>query len=74
MHGNVYEWVQDCYVNSYNGAPDNEAAREGGNCDRRVLRGGSWESNPQRLRSAYRGRSTAGNRSGNGGFRLAQDL
>jgi formylglycine-generating enzyme required for sulfatase activity len=45
MHGNVWEWVQDCWHDSYEGAPDDGAAWEeadGGDCGRRVVRGGSW--------------------------------
>jgi formylglycine-generating enzyme required for sulfatase activity len=42
MIGNVWEWVQDCYQDSYTGAPADGSAREGGKCEARVLRGGSW--------------------------------
>ena len=43
MHGNVWEWVEDCLHGDYSGAPtDGSAWTSGGNCDRRVLRGGSW--------------------------------
>ena len=50
MHGNVWEWVQDCRNGSYSGAPEDGSAWESGNCSVRVLRGGSWYFN-------YRGSS-----------------
>jgi formylglycine-generating enzyme required for sulfatase activity len=53
MHGNVWEWVQDVWHNSYAGAPSDGSTRmSGGDASRRVLRGGSWSSEPQDLRSA----------------------
>ena len=42
MHGNVWEWVEDCWNGSYAGAPSDGGAWESGNCAERVLRGGSW--------------------------------
>ena len=54
MHGNVYEWVQDCWNDNYEGAPTDGSARESGNCGTHVLRGGSWSSSPKFLRSALR--------------------
>ena len=73
--GNVWEWVEDCWHDSYRGAPtDGGAWTVGGDCSRRVLRGGSWLSKPQILRSAVRSWSTAGNRFSNAGFRVARTL
>ena len=75
MHGNVWEWVEDCWHDSYSGAPmDGRARTLGGSCDRRVLRGGSWYSNPEDLRAANRYVYTIGVRSNNLGFRLARTL
>ena len=55
MLGNVWEWTEDCWHNSYNGAPANGSAwTTGGNCRLRVLRGGSWYYLPWFLRSAFR--------------------
>jgi len=54
MHGNVWEWVQDCYRDSYRGAPTDGSAVAGRDCELRILRGGSWNYLPQLLRSAYR--------------------
>ena len=55
MHGNVYEWCQDYWHETYEGAPpDGNAWVEGGNSDLRVIRGGSWDGNPWNCRSACR--------------------
>ena len=63
VSGNVWEWVEDCWHDSYRGAPSDGSARtSGGDCGKRVLRGGSWLSTPRLLRSAYRYRGTTGNR------------
>ena len=72
--GNVYEWTEDCWNESYTGALSDGSAWESGDCGRRVLRGGSWLIDPRNLRSAYRGRSTTGNRSLILGFRVARTL
>ncbi len=53
MHGNVREYVQDCWVNDYRRAPADGSAVEG-DCSRRVARGGSWDDFPDALRSASR--------------------
>ena len=62
VHGNVWEWTQDCWNDSYRGAPTDGRAREGGECNLRVLRGGSWNSPPQHVRSAIRGPIYSGER------------
>jgi formylglycine-generating enzyme required for sulfatase activity len=56
MVGNVWEWVEDCYVDSYAGAPSDasRAVTGGADCSRRVVRGGSWFTPPRVLRSADR--------------------
>jgi len=76
MHGNVFEWVEDCWHGNYDGAPtDGSAWTSSGPCGVRVLRGGSWDDVPLILRSAHR--------EGNGiddrynffaGFRVARTL
>jgi formylglycine-generating enzyme required for sulfatase activity len=73
MHGNVLEWVQDCYHDSYSGAPSNGSARSSCNTHYYVLRGGSFNSYAVRLRSASRFYNTVGKRGRNIGFRLVQD-
>jgi formylglycine-generating enzyme required for sulfatase activity len=55
MHGNVWEWVEDCYHDNYNGAPTDgsaSAAAAGGDCLHHVLRGGSLYDKPPEIRSA----------------------
>ena len=54
LHGNVWEWTQDCYQDSYAGAPRNGSARQRANCPTRVVRGGGWSDRPRYLRSAIR--------------------
>ena len=73
MHGNAWEWVQDCWNENYRGAPSNNRAWTGGDCNRGVLRGGSWGHAPEHLRSAARGRAVRSSRDDTIGFRLAQD-
>lgn len=78
MHGNVWEWTQDCWHNNYIGAPTNGSAwlnEDSGNCDRRVIRGGSMGNAAINLQSAER--STVSNlhaRQPNLGFRVARAL
>ena len=72
MRGNVREWTQDCWNDSYNGAPSNNRAWVSGDCDRRVLRGGSWSTLSSYLHSAYRNRGSTSNRHLLNGFRLVQ--
>jgi formylglycine-generating enzyme required for sulfatase activity len=74
MHGNVNEFVADCWNDGYEGAPADGSAWLEGNCTRRVLRSGSWYGYPGYLRSAYRCRSgpAFGHRSI--GFRLARTI
>ena len=55
MHGNVYEWVEDCWHSNYLGAPnDGSAWTSGGVCQVRILRGGSYDDTPVLVRSANR--------------------
>ncbi len=72
MHGNVFEWVQDCWNDSYVGAPSDGSAWKRGDCGSRVLRDGSWGSEPRGLRAALRGRLTTVYRSSGIGFRVAR--
>ena len=75
MAGNVWEWVADCWHDSYAGAPrDGTAWTGGGDCRRRVLRGGSWINHPVNLRSANRVGIAAGLRLVSSGFRVARTL
>jgi formylglycine-generating enzyme required for sulfatase activity len=71
MHGNVSEWVQDCWNENYNGAPSDGSAWLTGDCGRRVLRGGSWFVIPRALRVANRLKSASGSRD-SWGFRVGR--
>ena len=72
LHGNVWEWVEDCRNDSYVGAPIDGSAWESGDCDNRVLRGGSWDYGPRNLRSANRYWRSTVIRYYNYGFRVAR--
>ncbi len=74
MHGNVYEWVEDCYVDSYEAAPTDGSAVKSSDCSRRVLRGGSWFNDPLNLRSASRIAYSPDDRYNNFGFRVGRTL
>ena len=74
MHGNVWEWVEDCWNESYAGAPRNGTAWLRGNCSRRVLRDGSWNMHPWHIRAAFRSRMSFDLRIFDAGFRVARTL
>jgi formylglycine-generating enzyme required for sulfatase activity len=74
MAGNVWEWTEDCYRDSYIGAPANGSPWTSGDCSRRVARGGSWYGFPRYLRSALRLGLTAGYRYDLIGFRVGRTL
>jgi formylglycine-generating enzyme required for sulfatase activity/uncharacterized caspase-like protein len=75
VHGNVWEWVEDCWHENYNGAPSDGSVWSGGDCAFHVMRGGSWFVGPGSVRAAGRLGYSAENRDGNdGGFRVARAL
>ena len=76
MLGNAWEWVEDCWNDTYTSAPKNGSAWLTGNCGRRVLRGGSWVNRPDNVRSADRSRNARSYRFDYyyGGMRLARTL
>lgn len=78
LSGNVWEWVEDCAHDSYEQAPTDGSVwleTAGGNCGRRILRGGSWSYAPEDLRASNRLRDFAVNRFSSAiGFRLAQNM
>lgn len=71
MIGNVWEWVQDCWKVSYANAPTDGTALDGQTCIHRVLRGGSWDDEPFKSRTAYRFHYWSDNRNYRTGFRVA---
>ena len=72
--GNAAEWVEDCWNDSYRGAPQDGSAWTSGQCRLRVLRGGSFGSKPALIRSAARFRYDQDVRYFANGFRAARDL
>jgi formylglycine-generating enzyme required for sulfatase activity len=74
MYGNVYEWVEDCYKDSYAGASSTGAVHQSSACSKRVVRGGSWKDKASGLRSAYRPWVPPSYRGSHIGFRVAHDL
>ena len=77
MFGNAMEWTADCWHPDHDGAPLTPQARgdEGeGDCTKRVLRGGSWFSEPNELRAAFRARYDNDLRIRKAGFRVVRDL
>jgi formylglycine-generating enzyme required for sulfatase activity len=76
VHGNVREWVEDCWNANLNGQPPDGSARMTGDCRQHVLRGGSWADEPKDVRSSKRMWQEAGSagRRAEIGFRVARDL
>jgi formylglycine-generating enzyme required for sulfatase activity len=74
MGGNAWQWVEDCYEDSYNGAPSDGTARTSCTRDIRVSRGGSWISRSRYMRAAARDRIGPDFRAGFLGFRVARTL
>ena len=72
--GNAWEWVQDCYRPTYDGAPVDGSAWEADHCSGRVMRGASWASTPKYLRTGHRAGESADFRSDYTGFRVARSL
>ncbi|CAK0781362.1 formylglycine-generating enzyme [Gammaproteobacteria bacterium] len=73
MSGNVWEWVQGCWHNSYDGAPtDGSVWTSGCTNDDRVLRSGSWDNIARGTRAASRSNLTPDFRSNSSGFRIAR--
>jgi formylglycine-generating enzyme required for sulfatase activity len=74
VHGNVYDWVEDCFHENYQSAPSDGTAWITGECPYRVLRGGSGSSEPQYLRAAFRTGTYPDDRHYDIGFRVARML
>ncbi len=72
--GNVSEWVEDCWHANYLRAPDTGEAWVNRGCTGRTLKGGSWGSSPEDVRSAFRMGVAADTRSARIGFRVARDM
>lgn len=74
MLGNVWEWVEDCWHESYDGAPANGKPWQEADCARHVARGGSWRSGADALRTAIRNAFPADHRRSTLGFRVVRKI
>lgn len=74
LSGNVWEWVEDCWHDNYQGAPNDGSAWLAGTCDQRSVRGGAWDFNPSGLHSAIRSWYRPDDTDIDVGFRLARTL
>ena len=76
MHGNIFEWVEDCFEADRAHAPTDGSASKEGNCANRVFRSGTFLSNPYMQRSARRGAPYPATTRGRNylGFRVVKSL
>jgi formylglycine-generating enzyme required for sulfatase activity len=74
MYGNVWEWLEDCWHDSYRDAPTNGAAWVNEGCSHRVLRGGSWKTDRSKLGPAGRYDAYAPDRDSDVGIRLGRTI
>jgi formylglycine-generating enzyme required for sulfatase activity len=76
MHGNTFEWTEDCYEADRAHAPPDGSANKEGNCANRVFRNGTYLSNPYMHRSARRGAPYPATRRGRNylSFRVAMTV
>jgi formylglycine-generating enzyme required for sulfatase activity len=72
MLGNVWQWQEDCWNETYQGAPSDGSAWTTGDCGKRVERGGAWDVNPRYVRSGSRIRDDSVNRNSTFGFRVVR--
>jgi formylglycine-generating enzyme required for sulfatase activity len=74
MLGNVFQWTEDCWTDNYQGAPIDGSAQSAGDCTQHELRGGSWFTQPDFVRTSYRNRFDGNYRSTSVGFRLVREM
>lgn len=74
VHGNVWDWTEDCWNPANAGNPGDGTPRVTGDCSLRVMRGASWNNYPHTLRAARREREPLGSRANRTGFRVARTL
>jgi formylglycine-generating enzyme required for sulfatase activity len=74
VHGNVWTWTEDCWNDSYHGAPADGSAWLTGDCSKRILRGGAYNYFARILRSAFRGPVDSDKRNNHYGVRVARTL
>jgi formylglycine-generating enzyme required for sulfatase activity len=74
MQGNSWQWTEDCYHDSYYGAPKDGSAWTSGDCSHHILRGGDWLIFPKDLRVAFRFSIPSDVRGSAGSLRVARTL
>ncbi|WP_343668342.1 formylglycine-generating enzyme family protein [Paraburkholderia heleia] len=74
MAGGVWEWVSDCWHNSYKNAPNDGHSWDEPNCQTRVIRGGSWRDGAGYMLAATRFKYDSSVRYEANGFRVARDM
>jgi formylglycine-generating enzyme required for sulfatase activity len=74
VHGNVWDWTEDCWNDRNSGNPGDGSARTAGDCNNRIVRGGAWAYTPTHLRASFRYWNEPGNRNAGQGFRVARAL
>jgi formylglycine-generating enzyme required for sulfatase activity len=74
VNGSVWEWVSDCWHNSFKGAPADAKAWDTPNCSVRVIRGGSWREGAAYMVSSARFKYDASVRDAQNGFRVARNM
>ena len=74
VHGNVWDWTEDCWNPANTGNPGDGSPRLTGDCSLRVLRGAGWNNAPHTLRSARREKEPLNVRASRAGFRVARTL
>ena len=74
MHGGVAQWVADCWFPNYQGAPTDASSRDQKNCQKRVLRGGSFRTDRETITASARSNYDSSVRYIAHGFRVARDL
>jgi formylglycine-generating enzyme required for sulfatase activity len=74
VHGNIWDLTDDCYHDSYQGAPTDGSAWTSVDCPYHIIRGGSYDFDPVNLRSAARNWFPTGSIMLHMGFRVGRTL
>ena len=74
VHGNAFEWIEDCWNDGYGNAPADDSVMLSGNCTRHVRRAGAWNYPAATLRAAYRDSRPATTRGSNMSLRVARTV
>jgi formylglycine-generating enzyme required for sulfatase activity len=74
VHGNAWDWTEDCWSDKNTDNPRDGSARTTGDCNNRVVRGGAWAYSPDHLRAGFRYWNQPHNRNSGQSFRVARTL